>query len=549
MTTRRLVRKAARSRPEIGTALRAAIYVRVSKEDQLLKYGLDAQLSELRRLAQTRGYVVHCELVDGGLTGDYRESTIDQLPGLEKLRELARDGVIQVVLITELDRLGRPDDGSLLTMVDAMMRAEVIVETLSGRLEDTPEGRLHLSVLAGVAAFEKHGIRKRTTRGRRERLGKGLWPGGRLWFGYQPDPQHPGQIIVHPANADRVREMFRWYVGGQSIRAIAKELHRRGDTAAEGGRWNISAVDKLLKQTAYTGLAYYGRTYPKTHRLAGEDRPEQEWLAVPGIPRIISDELWQRAQEQRARNAKVLQGRPGVRRYLLRGLLVCHTCRTEKGEPRNYATTAKRVGSKDYRFYRCPSKDHVRTGVAACGSPTLNADAIETKVWTTIEAALRNPELLATWSEQTRTKLGVRDIEVRSEVEHLAKELADLKRREQRLLDAYETDDDAPAEALRERLGGIKAKRAGLQERLTKAQQRAADARAAQGRQEALEERCKTLRVGLNKLKPEGRQELLREIIVAILVGPGGELEIRGEIDLAPTLATAPETVHFITRL
>jgi len=79
---------------------RVAIYARVAvyaAEDQLL-----SQLETCRKYAQERGSVVVAEITDNGVSG----ATLDRL-GLDYIRDLARAGEIDVVVVHEKSRLSR----------------------------------------------------------------------------------------------------------------------------------------------------------------------------------------------------------------------------------------------------------------------------------------------------------------------------------------------------------------------------------------------------------------------------------------------------------
>jgi hypothetical protein len=128
--------------------------------------------------------------------------------------------------------------------------------------------------------------------------------------------------------------------------------------------------------------------------------------------------------------------------------------------------------------------------------------------------------------EAHRVRAGAQDIEVRSEVEHLTRQLAEVERREARLLDLY-LEDDLQVPALRPRLEGLRTEKAGLTERLAKAQARIASQAAAGARQDAIEAFCRKARRGLGRLSPEGRRRLLGALVDQVVMRPDA-IEIHG---------------------
>jgi DNA invertase Pin-like site-specific DNA recombinase len=81
--------------------VRAGLYARVAAWDK----APDKQLATLREFAQTRGWAI-AEFVDDGVS-----VTDEERPALNALLAAARNGEIDVVVCSALDRLvGRPED-------------------------------------------------------------------------------------------------------------------------------------------------------------------------------------------------------------------------------------------------------------------------------------------------------------------------------------------------------------------------------------------------------------------------------------------------------
>ena len=82
----------------------AAIYARVSTEDQGKGFSIPTQIEAGLKLAERDGYTVPeaYVLIDEGVTG----TTIDR-PGLRKLRDLVNAQTIAGVIVYDPDRLSR----------------------------------------------------------------------------------------------------------------------------------------------------------------------------------------------------------------------------------------------------------------------------------------------------------------------------------------------------------------------------------------------------------------------------------------------------------
>lgn len=503
---------------------RVGLYCRVSTEEQAERFGLASQLTELRALAARRGDLVAAEFLDEGYSG----ATLDR-PGLQRLREAIGARAIDRVLVLDPDRLARALYLQLL-LDQEFSKAGVAVEFASGSYEATPTGRMFYQFKGVIAEYERALIRERTARGRREKARRGLVVASRPAFGYRADPEHSGRLLIHEPEAAVIRMMFRWCAEEQrSIRGIALELTRLGLRPQRGQVWRMSTVRRILTNVLYTGQAYYGQREVAEHPRTGRRtlhrwRPREDWISIP-VPAIVTPETLALAEQQLARNRAILVGRPSPYVYLLRGLLRCGTCgRRLAGCPQH-----------GRRFYRCGGRDRL-AGAARCRTGLLHADRLEARVWSTVAEVLRRPAVLLTHVERHVAAAGVREIEVRSEADYLAEQLAGLHRQEQKLLDLY-LDESLRTEALRERLQALATARWALQERLSLVQRQAAQQGAAEAHQEAVLRFCATARRGLSRLNRESRQRLLRTLIDEIVVRRAA-LEIHGILPAGEELTT-----------
>ncbi len=132
-------------------------YARVSTDGQ----SLTAQIAELKAAACTE---IFQEKVSGA------KSDRKQLA-----RVIARLGEGDVLVVTRLDRLAR-STRDLLNVLGAVADRHAGFKSLRDTWADTttPHGRLMLTVLGGLAEFERELIRSRTTEGRERAKVRGV---------------------------------------------------------------------------------------------------------------------------------------------------------------------------------------------------------------------------------------------------------------------------------------------------------------------------------------------------------------------------------------
>lgn len=143
-----------------STTLRVASYHRVSTVDQNPRLARE----ELRAAASRLGeLVLEVEEKGSGAKNDR--------PGLQRLLDAARKGAFDVLVVWKLDRFGR-STLDLLANISQLHTAGVRFVASTQGLDLRPEGdavsRLLLTMLAGVAEFERALIRERVTLGMRK---------------------------------------------------------------------------------------------------------------------------------------------------------------------------------------------------------------------------------------------------------------------------------------------------------------------------------------------------------------------------------------------
>jgi DNA invertase Pin-like site-specific DNA recombinase len=132
-------------------------YARVSTDGQTL----DSQQSALRQAGAEK---IYREKIAGAIT---------DRPALAKA--LAALGQGDTLVVCKLDRLAR-STRDLLNTLDAVGKAGASFRSLGDSWADTttPHGRLMLTVLGGLAEFERHLILARTSEGRQRAQQRGV---------------------------------------------------------------------------------------------------------------------------------------------------------------------------------------------------------------------------------------------------------------------------------------------------------------------------------------------------------------------------------------
>src|SRR5438093_6130794 len=240
----------------------AAIYARVSSERQKEEGTIASQTALLLEHAKVHELSVPGEWIfeDEGYSG-----AVLARPGLERLRDLAAEGQVEVVLIYAPDRLSRKYAYQVL-LLEEFSRHGVEAVFLKSAAAQTPEERLMLQFQGMIAEYERAQITERSRRGKRHRAKSGCVNVlSSAPYGYRYLKKNEGADAcyqVDETQAAMVGDVFDWYTQeGLSIGAIVRRLNERQVPTRFGkSQWRRSTVWAMLRNPAYIGRAAYGKT-------------------------------------------------------------------------------------------------------------------------------------------------------------------------------------------------------------------------------------------------------------------------------------------------
>lgn len=431
-----------------------AIYARVSSDRQAKQATIESQLAALKEQASSDG---HSLLPDDICIDDGYSGATLLRPALERLRDSAASGGVDVIYVHSPDRLARRYAYQAV-LLDEFSRQGVDVKFLHGPSGQSAEDELLVQVQGVIAEYERAKILERCRRGKLHRARQGLVnPLSGAPYGYlyiRKTDTEPSRYEILLDEARIVRQIFQWLVEEQqSIGEIVKNLNNEKIPTRNGAsRWDRSTIWGMLRNPAYMGKAAYGKTesverrqllrpirgrnsIPRHAKSTYREKPREQWTYID-VPPIVSSQMYEAAQEQLERNRRLSQRNHRGERYLLQGLIVCAKC--------GYAYYGKRVsrgsakGKHQWSYYRCVGTDSYRfAGGRVCDNKQVRADQIDGYVWDTVKEFLQNPNrVFEEWSRRS-TEDGVNE-DLRKQRDEIARLLTKQERSLDRLYDAYE---------------------------------------------------------------------------------------------------------------
>jgi len=253
----------------------AAIYSRVSSEEQVQGYSIQAQLRACREWAQKNGYTVAKEYVEEG------QSAFRNLEKREALKELLADAVskqrsFELIIVHKLDRLFRDTLESSTTravLKRQKVRLVSVTEPMVG--SDTPENFLMEHLIVGMAEFYSRNLSREIMKGLKQRALEGHLV-FRPPFGYRKEiiEKQEGRkrtrIISCPAvdekTAPVVQRIFKLYDEGLGYKSIAMTLNNEGFRTNQGKLFKVMFISRTLRNRAYIGILDYNLPRPRLQR-------------------------------------------------------------------------------------------------------------------------------------------------------------------------------------------------------------------------------------------------------------------------------------------
>jgi site-specific DNA recombinase len=507
----------------------AAIYARVSSEQQREENTIASQTASLIEFAKGHDLEVPEERVfeNEGYSG----ATLER-PGLERVRDLAAEGQIQVVLAYSPDRLSRKYAYQIL-LIEEFARHGVETLFVKSPQGDSAEDQLLVQFQGMIAEYERAQILERSRRGKRHRAHSGeisVMSGAPYGYRYiRKTDEAPAAYIVDEAEARVVRRVYEMYtVDGFSIGEITRRLNAEGiPTRKLSARWERSTVWGVLRNSAYRGIACFGKTRisartrvmrPQRRRgvttpstTAGHERPREEWIEIP-VPALITEESFARAQELLQEN-KIRSRRRTIAPSVVQGLVSCAKCGYA------FSRTSTQTSARKIHYYKCIGSDSWRKlGGPVCDNGRfVRQELLDQIVWTEVIRLLEEPALIR--QELDRRLAAARSSDpTRKREQSLQRELTHVGKGIERLLNAYQ-EGLLSIEQLRERMPGLRqrqrALRAELQAIADQTNDRAAFLRLA----ETLTAFLARLRSASETLSVTERQRIVRLLVKDVLVG------------------------------
>ena len=308
--------------------MKVAMYLRKSRQDEELerKENTDTlsrhrkTLLEVARKQHLDIIQVKEEIVSGGSVADR--------PKMLELLEEVKNNMYDAVLCMDLDRLGRggmQDQGLIL---DTFKESNTLIITpdkiynLNNELDEEMT-----EFKAFFARRELKMITKRMQRGRVKSVEEGKYIASTAPFGYKFEYDKDGKksLVIDEEKAAIVRNIFDMYVNGNGAYKIKVWLDNMGIKTNNGIPFSEQAIRRILKNELYKGYVSWNN-YRRRGTKTIKQPTENIIMAKGQHEAIVSEEIWNKADEIRQNNQIVPTGNNKNMTNPLSGLVKCACC-------------------------------------------------------------------------------------------------------------------------------------------------------------------------------------------------------------------------------
>lgn len=346
-------------------SLITALYCRLSRDD-----GTDAESNSisnqkaiLGRYAEEHGFPNPRFYVDDGWSG----ANFNR-PSFQDMIADAEGGRIGTIIVKDMSRFGR--DYLNVGFYTEMRFPEMGVRFIAvsdGVDSDNASTNDFTPFRNIMNEWYCRDISKKIRTSLRAKATSGKHVNARVPYGYTHAPGDHQNWVIDEEAAEVIREIFRLFIGGMSMRQIclkldalgiefpAKHMLRIGATSqAEYNKlvkgknpegWRSTAITTILDRYEYCGHTVSNRlTKPSYKSKRIVPVPESDWIITRDTQEaIIDEETWQTAHQIRLNGRRSHQDRD---KGPLNGYLFCKDCGTKLYF--HYAPKLKRPG-----FYNC----------------------------------------------------------------------------------------------------------------------------------------------------------------------------------------------------
>ena len=353
--------------------LRVTFYARVSSESDEQLNSLGNQISYYDELIKrNRNWTFVPGYIDEGLSG----ISTKKRENFNRMIEDAAEDKFDLVITKEISRFARNTLDSI-QYTRQLLGCGVGVFFQNDNINTLDEdSELRLSIMSSIAQDELRKLSSRVKFGHQQAIKDKVVLGNSRIFGYVKDG---GRLVIDEEQAEMVRELFELYASGQySMKQIETIFWNKGYRNHNGNKIAHTTMSNMIANPKYKGY-YVGNKVRVIDMFSKKQKflPPEEWVMFKDetgeiVPAIVSEELWDRANEVLKRRSDDVKSRQGICNHqnLLTGKLFCTHC----GAAYYRRESKDKAGNRNSKWV-CSGK--IKNGADSCPSFPIYEEEIK----------------------------------------------------------------------------------------------------------------------------------------------------------------------------
>lgn len=405
--------------------LRVTFYARVSSDSDEQLNSLDNQVAYYEDLIKRNaawefvpGYI------DEGLSG----ISTKKRENFNRMIEEACNGKFDLIITKEISRFARNTLDSI-QFTRQLLSNGVAVFFQNDNINTLDEdSELRLSIMSSIAQDELRKLSSRIRFGHQQAIKSNVVIGNSRIFGYVKQNK---RLVIDKEQAVMVRELFTLYAtGSYSMKQIENIFWQKGYRNYNGNRIAHTTMSNMIANPKYKGY-YVGNKVRVVDMFTKKQKflPPEEWVMFKDetgeiVPAIVSEELWDAANEVLRRRSEDVKSRQGICNHanLLTGKLYCSHC----GAPYYRKESRDRSGNRN-SMWVCSGK--IKNGAGSCDSFAIYETEMKQLLLDICKDTKASADaLIETYIQMYESLDGNNDLPKRIEEQNRRKELVKKKR-------------------------------------------------------------------------------------------------------------------------
>lgn len=353
--------------------LRVTFYARVSSEKDEQLNSLDNQISYYKDLInKNKNWQYVSGYIDEGISG----ISVKKRENFHNMITDAKDGKFDFIITKEITRFARNTLDSIKYTRDLLSYGVGVFFQNDNINTLDEDSELRLTIMSGIAQDELRKLSSRIKFGHQQAIKNSVVLGNSRIFGYVKDGK---RLAIDEDEAQMVRELFELYAtNNYSMKQIEKLFWEKGYRNLNGNKIAHSTMSNMISNPKYKGY-YVGNKVKVIDMFTKKQKflPPEEWVMFKDetgeiVPAIVSEELWEKANEVLKRRSNDVKNRRGICNHnnLLTGKLFCTHC----GSPYYRRDSKDRQGNKN-SIWVCSGK--LKNGKDSCPSISIYESEIK----------------------------------------------------------------------------------------------------------------------------------------------------------------------------